>query len=63
MYTYEIIDLVNSQKGTLRLEQIKNILDNSPQVMGVLEDGDERYKYVFWTHDKIEPILFNIHED
>lgn len=60
MYTYEIINLINSQQGKLTKEQYNQIYDYSPQLKTVFYDEKIGYKYQLIFDDKVEPVLFNL---
>lgn len=63
MFTFEILNLVNSQNGYLTINQIENIIKSSPQVWGIILTQNKLYEYSFWTKDNYEPIYFNIQKN
>lgn len=63
MYTYEIINLINSQQGKLTIEQYNHIYDTSPQLENAfldMENVRSGYKFSMLFRDKEEPVLFNL---
>lgn len=63
MYSWEITNYLNENNYRLNFQQVRNIMDNSPQIFlwkmeEYLSDIDGYGKYHWWTTDNNEWIFY-----